>query len=342
MKSTPLGRAAADQHLRAAGKRAARHVAVPDAAGEVLRLGRAVVVARRAARRAGSGPSGRRRSRGEPPRGRGARPPRQVGGRLHLRRPRGRPAAGASRAVAASTGPTRRRRRGPRRRRSSVGASVPGPTDALQQAQALHRLGLAGGPRLDPGVSASRSAGRAASTTAPCRRQRRNTAGPAHDRRGRAAPRSPASGSARRSSTRARHDPQPVDAVARARESSAGRKVSAAAIETSGISRPPMPMERMKGSGRNTSSPSPTATVSPENTTARPAVGIVRRRGAVLDAARAYELLAEAVDDQQRVVDRDADPDQRDQVPHVDRHVQRVGQRSRPAPASSDRRSARR
>ena len=37
-----------------------------------------------------------------------------------------------------------------------------------------------------------------------------------------------------------------------------------------------MPIERMNGTGTNRSSPSPTATASPEKTTARPAVAIVR------------------------------------------------------------------
>lgn len=58
--------------------------------------------------------------------------------------------------------------------------------------------------------------------------------------------------------------------------SRAGRNVAEAAIEISGTSRPPTPIERMKGSGMKTSSARPTATVAPENRVARPAVSIVR------------------------------------------------------------------
>ena len=61
-------------------------------------------------------------------------------------------------------------------------------------------------------------------------------------------------------------------------ESSAGRSVADAAIETSGIIRPPMPIDRMNGSGMSTSSANPSATVMPENSVARPAVDIARSR----------------------------------------------------------------
>ena len=59
--------------------------------------------------------------------------------------------------------------------------------------------------------------------------------------------------------------------------SSAGSSVIAARIETSGMSSPPMPIERMKGSGMSTRQASPIATVAPENSTAWPAVRIVMR-----------------------------------------------------------------
>ena len=55
----------------------------------------------------------------------------------------------------------------------------------------------------------------------------------------------------------------------------AGSSVAEAAIETSGTSRPPTPIERMNGSGMKTRSARPIATVSPENSVARPAVAIV-------------------------------------------------------------------
>ena len=62
-----------------------------------------------------------------------------------------------------------------------------------------------------------------------------------------------------------------------ASDSSAGRNVAEAVIETSGTSSPPTPIERMNGSGMKTSSASPIATVIPENSVARPAVTIVVR-----------------------------------------------------------------
>jgi hypothetical protein len=52
--------------------------------------------------------------------------------------------------------------------------------------------------------------------------------------------------------------------------------VTAARIDTSGIRKPPMPIETMNGTGMKRRSARPIATVSPEKTTARPAVAIVR------------------------------------------------------------------
>ena len=57
--------------------------------------------------------------------------------------------------------------------------------------------------------------------------------------------------------------------------SSAGSSVIAASTETAGISIPPMPIERMNGSGSTTSDSSPIATVEPETITALPAWVIV-------------------------------------------------------------------
>ncbi len=57
--------------------------------------------------------------------------------------------------------------------------------------------------------------------------------------------------------------------------SSAGRRVIAASTETAGISIPPIPIERMKGSGRMIMLSSPTATVEPDTITERPACFIV-------------------------------------------------------------------
>ena len=74
----------------------------------------------------------------------------------------------------------------------------------------------------------------------------------------------------------------------------------------------------MNGSGIATSSARPSATAIPEKTTARPAVCIVRTT-AVVDVQPGGELLPEAVDDQQRVVDRDPEADQLHEVRGVGR-----------------------
>ena len=79
----------------------------------------------------------------------------------------------------------------------------------------------------------------------------------------------------------------------------------------------------MNGSGIATSSASPSATAMPEKTTARPAVSIVRTTASsFVEPAR--ELLAEAVDDQQRVVDGDPEPDQLHEVRRVGRRLGEV------------------
>ena len=58
-------------------------------------------------------------------------------------------------------------------------------------------------------------------------------------------------------------------------ENSAGSSVSEASTATAGISIPPIPIERMNGSGRMTMLRSPIATVEPEMMTERPAWVIV-------------------------------------------------------------------
>jgi hypothetical protein len=62
-----------------------------------------------------------------------------------------------------------------------------------------------------------------------------------------------------------------VPSVAR----SAGSRVIAASTETAGMSMPPIPIERMNGSGSTIIERSPTATVDPETITDRPAWVIV-------------------------------------------------------------------
>src|SRR5947209_11948562 len=91
-----------------------------------------------------------------------------------------------------------------------------------------------------------------------------------------------------------------------------GSSVVATAIATSGISIPPTPRLRRNGTGSTTSESSPIATVSPLSTTARPAVCAA--------ATIASELLRpwpsssrQRVTNQERVVDRDAEANERDE-----------------------------
>ena len=69
--------------------------------------------------------------------------------------------------------------------------------------------------------------------------------------------------------TRQRFTPRPITAR------TAGRKVAEAAIETSGTSTPPTPIERMNGTGMKMSSAEADGHGQPENSVARPAVVIV-------------------------------------------------------------------
>ena len=125
-------------------------------------------------------------------------------------------------------------------------------------------------PKVEPGVSCSASAGRAAaiSTVPPATR---NTTGRRMIARASRA-HSPWSGSTG-SPGRMRLRATPRRPYS---ESSAGCSVAAAAIDISGIRNPPTPIERMNGTGMNRSNASPIATVAPEKITARPAVAIVR------------------------------------------------------------------
>ncbi len=117
-----------------------------------------------------------------------------------------------------------------------------------------------------------------------------------------------------------------VDARRRARRGSPGSSVIAASADIAGISIPARPIERMNGSGRSTSESRPIATVEPEITHRAARVGHrLGQRG--LDVRALAQLGAEAHDHQQRVVDRHAEPDERDQELHDDRDVGGVGQR---------------
>ena len=107
--------------------------------------------------------------------------------------------------------------------------------------------------------------------------------------------------------------------------SSAGRRVIAAITETAGISMPPMPIERMNGKRQDDHR---------EQSDRDGRAGDDHRASGVrhrldergLDVLALAQLVAEAEDHQQRVVDRDAEPDERDQELHDDRDVRDVGQ----------------
>ena len=92
----------------------------------------------------------------------------------------------------------------------------------------------------------------------------------------------------------------------------------------------------MNGSGMKRSSARPIATVAPENRVARPAVRIVVTSASWADSC-ALELLPVAEHDQHRVVDRDREADQGDDVGHVDRHVHEVGEDPDRAQGGGDR-----
>ena len=89
---------------------------------------------------------------------------------------------------------------------------------------------------------------------------------------------------------------------------------------------PPIPIERITGIGMITIENSPIATVEPDTITERPACVIVsttRRLG----VRAVSQLLAEAEDHEQRVVDRHAEADQRDEELHDQRDRGHVRQR---------------
>ena len=85
-------------------------------------------------------------------------------------------------------------------------------------------------------------------------------------------------------------------------------------------------MLRMNGTGSTISASKPIATVTPLNTTACPAV-LHRDHNRVVIVAAVVALLAPARDEQQRVVDSNAEPDQRDEELHDERHIGQVGDR---------------
>ena len=105
------------------------------------------------------------------------------------------------------------------------------------------------------------------------------------------------------------------------------------------MTRPPIPKPRMKGSGMKSISASPIPTAEPEKTTARPDVSIVRDDRVLLRASLG-QLLAVAVDDEERVVDRDPEADEHDEVLQVGRQLHEVGDDPDDPERRRDRRSS--
>ena len=123
----------------------------------------------------------------------------------------------------------------------------------------------------------------------------------------------------------ARHDPHAVDALARGRRAAPGSSVSEASTETAGISMPPMPIERISGSGSATMRQQADGDGRAGHD--HGAAGVRHRldeRG--LDVLALAQLVAEPEDHQQGVVDRQPEADERDEELHDDRDVGDVGQ----------------
>ena len=249
-----------------------------------------------------------------------------------------------SRSTAACTGSVRARPGAPASTTTSVGVSAPAPALARSSASPCTDGAWPGSAEIEPGVTCRKTAGTAAATriavpTARNATGRRMIARASRAQKplstsivpGRTGTRMPKR-ERRRAATGTRRAPRRPKT-----ESSAGCSVAAAAIDASGTRKPPTPSERMNGTGTNRSSASPIATVAPEKTTARPAVAIVRTTASSAGPVVAGELLAEAVDDEQRVVDGEPEPDQLDEVRHVADHREHMRRRVDGRERSGDR-----
>ena len=100
----------------------------------------------------------------------------------------------------------------------------------------------------------------------------------------------------------------------------AGSSVSEASTETTGISMPPMPIaaEQRQRQDDHRQQPDRHGRARDDHRVAGVGHRLDERR---LDVVPFAELVAEAEDHQQRVVDRDAEADERDQELHDDRDV---------------------
>ena len=104
----------------------------------------------------------------------------------------------------------------------------------------------------------------------------------------------------------------------------AGRKVSAKTTEQSTTSAPAMPIERIAGASNRSRPDRPMATAMPLKATALPAVAMARSTASPTERPRS-QLLAEAADDEQRVVDRERESEHRRDVQDEDAHLDLLG-----------------
>ena len=200
-----------------------------------------------------------------------------------------------------------------------TGAANPGPASAIARSVAARTSAFRGSslsPRLNVVIArsgtragASRRCPRAGTATAAASR-----APPTPSRRARPTRRPCSRAGARSRSTRA-----PASA------SSAGRSVSAASTETQTTTIAPTASERIPLTPIANSPASEAATVAPLNATAFPEVASARA-SAARGSVPSRELAPVAADDEERVVDGDADPDHRGHVRDVDRQVRPAGE----------------
>ena len=106
--------------------------------------------------------------------------------------------------------------------------------------------------------------------------------------------------------------------------SSAGSSVSAARTLIATTSAPAMPIDRSAVMSKVSSASKPIITVAPENSTARPAVATDHATARSTDSP-ARQLFAEAADDEQRVVDAQAQAEHGGQIQREDRQLERPG-----------------
>ena len=103
----------------------------------------------------------------------------------------------------------------------------------------------------------------------------------------------------------------------------AGRKVRRRTPTRATTIAPPIPIERRPGASNSSRPDRPIATASPRRR--RPCRPSRRRARRPADRPAACELLAEAADDEQRVVDREREPEHRRDVQDVDAHLGLLG-----------------